>query len=151
MATTTRKTHVVLECADPKAVDARRAALEAAGFSVTVCPGPDASRRRMCPLRADEPCPWVDAADVVVHDLDLDIPEHRAVLRALRRTHPGTPIVLELPEQVATRHADVLRDCHVVYPFDMDRFVKAVAGAVQPSADDKRARQGPRRQPDPTP
>ncbi len=123
--------HVVIEGSNPATTDAQRSALEAAGFSVTVCPGPDAERRRTCALVIDEPCPWVDAADVVVHDLDPDKDAHRKVLRALRRTHPEMPIVVEVPERTATRHASLLDGCHVIYPFGMDRLVAAVAAAVE--------------------
>jgi hypothetical protein len=72
----------------------------------------------------------VDAADVVVHDLDLDKPEHRAVLRTLRRVHSDTPIVLELPRSTARDYATLVEGCHVIYPYDMERFVRAVADAV---------------------
>jgi DNA-binding NtrC family response regulator len=131
MADITCGARVVIESANRDAAIAQLAALEGAGYSVTHCGGPDAIRGRVCPLVTGEPCPWVDAADVVVHDLDLDRPEHREILRTLRRTHPDTPIVLELPEATARQHACLLASCRVIFPFDMDRFVQAVADAVQ--------------------
>ena len=121
---------VVIEGTDRAVVAAQHAALEAAGFSVSMCGGPDALPGRVCPLVGGTSCPMVDAADVVVHDLDLDRAEHRAVLRTLRRVHAATPIVLELPQSTARDHAALVEGCHVIYPFDMDRFVQAVVEAV---------------------
>ena len=74
---------------------------------------------RVCPLVDGVPSPWVDHADVVVHDLDLDQPQAREVLRTLGRTHPDIPVVLELPAATAHRHAALLDGCRVIYPFDM--------------------------------
>jgi DNA-binding NtrC family response regulator len=121
---------VVIESANRDAALALLAALDAAGFDVTVCGGPAALPGHVCPLVDGVPCPWVDHADVVVHDLDLDKAEHRAVLRTLRRTHPDIPVGLELPTATARQHAALLHGCRVIYPFDMDRLVQAVTDAA---------------------
>ena len=124
---------VVIEGTNRDAAAAQLAALEQAGFSVTTCGGPDALPGGVCPLVGGDPCPWVDAADVIVHDLSLDKPAYREILQELRRTHPDTPVVLEIPEATARHHASLLEGCHVVYPYDMDRFVQAVTDAFQGS------------------
>jgi hypothetical protein len=121
---------VVIEGTDQAVVAAQCAELEAAGLTVSICGGPDALPGRVCPLVGGKSCPMVDAADVVVHDLDLDKAEHRAVLRTLRRVHSDTPVVLELPQSTARDHAVLLDGCHVIYPYDMDRFVQAVVDAA---------------------
>lgn len=130
MKSVTSATRVLLEGKDPGRVAAQKAALEEAGFSVTVCGGPKWLPRNSCPLAMGERCPWVEATDVVVHDLDLDDLADRTVLRALRRRHPAIPVVLELPEETAREHASLLEGCRVIHPYDMDRLVGAVADAV---------------------
>lgn len=130
MSPTTDRASVVIESARRSTATAQLAALEGGGFSVTHCGGPPALPRTGCPLTAGQPCRMLDTADVVVHDLDLDDPDSRAVLRELHRTHPDVPVVLEIPKGTAREHAAVLAGCYVVFPFDMSRLVAAVADAV---------------------
>lgn len=133
MRSTMTDARVVVENRRRAAAVAQTAALEGAGFSVTHCGGPPTLPGGQCPLVADGWCPWIETADVVVHDLDLDTPEDRAVLRTLQDRRRDTPVVLELPAGTAREHASLLQGCHVVYPFDMDRLVDAVSAAL-PSA-----------------
>jgi DNA-binding NtrC family response regulator len=135
----TRTWRVVVENANRDRALAQTAALDRAGFSVTTCGGPDTLPGRVCPLTNGDSCPWIDVADVVVHDLDLDNPAHQEVLRALRRAYPHVPVVLELAEATAREHAALLAGCHVIYPFDMDRLVQAVIDAVTTAKDQSRA------------
>ena len=65
--------------------------LRAAGHHVATCSGPRAPVPRTCPLLADERCPLVDAADVVVNGL---LAEQYTVLVGQRRTAPDTPVLL---------------------------------------------------------
>lgn len=127
---TGRRWHVVIENPDDGAARAQMEALEAEGLSVRRCGGPDATGDLGCPVLREERCPLIEAADVVVHDLDLDDPEHRRVLTGLRVTHPEVPVVLEVPQSTARQHADVLQGVAVVYPYDMDRLVQAVIAAA---------------------
>jgi hypothetical protein len=128
--TASRQGRVVIENAERALGVAQMAALEGAGLSVTTCGGPDALPGGECPVVERGSCSWVDAADVVVHDLDPDDPKHREVLAALRRAYPDVPVVLELPEDTAREHAALLEGCHVIHPFGMEQFVQAVLDAL---------------------
>ncbi|HUV09546.1 MAG TPA: hypothetical protein VMX12_01115 [Acidimicrobiia bacterium] len=101
--------------------------LEAEGCEVAVCGGPDRLRRHRCPLVFDEDCALAAGADVIVHGLNPDRPEHAEVLRALRAKHPSTPLVVEVTNPTAARHAGLLADC-VVVPFPATRG--SLRGAV---------------------
>lgn len=137
--------HVVVENAGRSSAGAQIAALDRAGFTVVACGGPDALPGRVCPLVTAGRCPWIDAADVVLHDLDPDKPEHLTILQTLRRIHSEVPVVVEVPVQTARDHVEDLDGCHVVYPFDMDRLVGAVIDAAEESP--RRGRQQSTRPP----
>ncbi|MFO7591176.1 MAG: hypothetical protein R6X23_09805 [Acidimicrobiia bacterium] len=94
--------------------------LEDEGCEVAVCQGPDGLPRHRCPLVFDEDCALAAGADVIVHGLNPDRPEHAEVLRALRAKHPRTPVVVEAPKPSLERHAGLLADC-VVVPFPATR------------------------------
>lgn len=94
--------------------------LEGAGCEVAVCGGPDQLVDHQCPLVFDGACDLVAGADVVVHSLNLDRPEHAEVLRALRSKHPEVPLIVEVPGPSADRHAGLLDGC-VVVPFPATR------------------------------
>jgi hypothetical protein len=105
--------------------------LEEAGYEVAVCGGPDHLNRRACPLVFSESCDLVSGADLVVHSLNPDRPEHAEVLRALRAKHPETPVVVEVPGPTAARHEGLLDGCTVVpYPVTRESLIDAVAGAL---------------------
>jgi CheY-like chemotaxis protein len=129
-AVVARTWHVVIENADRASALAQTAALDRAGFSVVSCGGPDALPGGVCPVVDGDGCPWIEAADVVLYDLDLDVAKDHEVLQALRRAYPAVPVVLEVPEATACEHAALLEDCHVIYPFDMDHLVQAVTDAA---------------------
>jgi hypothetical protein len=58
--------------------------LRAAGIDVAVCAGPSARRASApCPELTGEGCPLVEGADLVVHLLDEDRPEHRHLAASL--------------------------------------------------------------------
>lgn len=77
-------------------VEGYEAALRAAGFEVGTCAGPSAAEP--CPLVAEQACPLVAGADVVVCGLDFSEPESRAVLGALRTHHGGAAVVVQVPD-----------------------------------------------------
>jgi hypothetical protein len=58
------------------------------GGAVLFCGGPASAHDGDCPLMADKGCAYVDAADVVVHHLDLNRAEPRRVGRAAPRATP---------------------------------------------------------------
>ena len=114
--------------------DARRAQqddLVAGGFDVTTCAGPGRlAGDPGCDLVTTGGCALVEAADVLLYDLDLDEPTDREVLRAVRRMRPELPVVVEVPGDTARRHRDVLEGCTVVMPYSPARVRQAVCSAV---------------------
>ncbi len=105
--------------------------LEAQGCEVAVCAGPEGIPRGRCPLVFEDDCALAAGADVIVHGLNPDYPEHAEVLRALRAKHPGTPIVVEVPTPSMARHAGLLADCVVVpFPASGDALLAAVDQAL---------------------
>jgi hypothetical protein len=63
---------------------------EQAGLDIAYCSGPGADLRA-CPLQRGEPCPLLSRADAVLHGLDPAL----GIATAIRRQHPGLPVVAE--------------------------------------------------------
>jgi hypothetical protein len=71
--------------------DFDRSFLESTGHRVVVCHGPD--HGTLCPILAGTGCQMVDEAHGIMFVLDLDRPQHRAILRRYREvTRPEVPI-----------------------------------------------------------
>lgn len=105
--------------------------LEDEGCEVLCCGGPDALHRHRCSLVFDEDCALAAGADVIVHGLNPDRPEHAEVLRALRARHPDTPLVVEVPAPTAARHPGLLDGCVVVpFPATRDSLREALGRAL---------------------
>jgi hypothetical protein len=87
--------------------------LERLGHPVRVCHGPD--HGVLCPLLAGEGCRDFEDAHGVIFELDLDRPQHRAILRRYREiARVDVPIrVVASPEQVE-RYAEELRGVEVL-------------------------------------
>jgi hypothetical protein len=109
-----------------------RSMLERLGHPVTVCSGPE--EHALCPLVGGHGCQQYEEAHGIVFALDLERPEHRAILRSYRDMGPAElPIrVVCTPEQVG-RFADVLRDVevwdHEPTVADLDGFAAEVEAA----------------------
>lgn len=73
--------------------------LERVGHPVTVCNGPDVGA--VCPLLGGEGCPKYEEAHGIVFELDLDRPQHRAIVERYRQQgRDDLPIrVVVRPEQ----------------------------------------------------
>ena len=68
-----------------------RSFLERLGHEVVMCHGPD--QGRLCPLLANTNCDLADRAHGIVFALDLDRPQHRAILQRYREVLlPDVPI-----------------------------------------------------------
>lgn len=87
--------------------------LEQLGHRVMVCSGP--GEGEICPILTGEGCELAENAAGVVFELDLDRPQHRAILtRYKQAVRPDAPIrVVVTPEQ-ADRHVDLLRGLSVM-------------------------------------
>ena len=87
--------------------DFDRSFLERVGHKVVVCHGPD--HATLCPLLAGTGCPDVDEAHGILFVLDLDRPQHRAILHRYREvTRPEVPIRAVVRPGQRERFASVL-------------------------------------------
>jgi hypothetical protein len=87
--------------------------LERLGHPVRVCHGPDGAA--LCPLLAGIGCTKFESAHGVIFELDLDRPQHRAILRRYRdMARPDVPIRAVVTPEQATRYADLLSDIEVI-------------------------------------
>jgi hypothetical protein len=85
--------------------------LQALGHPVLVCHGPEA---RSCPLLAGGPCDMVDRAHGVIFKLDLDRPQHRAILSRYQQIlADDIPLRVVVSEDRARTHADLLAGVQV--------------------------------------
>ena len=86
--------------------------LEKVGHPALVCHGPHEGA--LCPLLAGKGCTKFESAHGIVFELDLDRPQHRAIVARYRELgREGMPIrVVATPEQ-AGRYADVLAGVEV--------------------------------------
>jgi hypothetical protein len=109
-----------------------RSMLERLDHPVSVCNGPDVGG--LCPLLGGTGCEHFDDAHGIVFALDLERPQHRAIVRKYRDLgREDLPIrVVCTPEQ-AQRYADVLADVevwdHEPTVADLDGFAAEVEAA----------------------
>ena len=99
---------VLVECDDPTIQDGLERVLRETGYEVSLCAGPT-SRSSGCPLVVSGQCGLVEDAQVVVHALDHADSSNRAVLAALVRSAPDTPIVAEAGLVAEDKSGDVRR------------------------------------------
>lgn len=106
-----------------------RSFLERVGHPALVCHGPHEGT--LCPLLAGKGCADFDAAHGIVFELDLDRPQHRAIVKRYRELgREGLPIrVVATPEQ-AERYRDLLAGTevwtHQPTAADLDAFAAEV-------------------------
>jgi hypothetical protein len=88
-------------------IEVDRSFLERLGHPVTVCHGPP--HGHLCPILAGTGCPMAEEAHGVVFELDLDRPQHRAILRRYREVlAEDIPIRAVVEPGQETRYADTL-------------------------------------------
>jgi len=102
------------------------------GHTVKVCHGPD--HGVLCPLLAGRGCEDFENAHGVLFELDLDRPQHRAILRRYRDlARPEVPIRAIITTDQAMRYADQLRDIEVLTHdpsvADLDGFASEIEAA----------------------
>jgi hypothetical protein len=84
---------LLVESTEPGMAISNFDAFRCAGFEVSVCGGPTADAHE-CPVVRGEPCPLLSEADVVLFDLDSDLPWRSEVLAAMTASRPDLPIVV---------------------------------------------------------
>src|SRR6266508_6299434 len=86
--------------------------LERNGHPVLVCHGPEVNQ--VFPLLGGHGCPKFEAAHGIAFELDLDLPQHRAILDRYRAlTRPDLPIRAVVRPDQAERYRDLLTDIEV--------------------------------------
>ncbi len=112
---------------------AGRQFLEDLGHRVMVCNGPDPGT--LCPILSGEGCELAENAHGIVFELDLDRPQHRAILARYKDTLRGDiPVrVVVRPEQ-AVKYAALLSGGlralnHVPDASDLDGLAAEVEAA----------------------
>lgn len=120
---------VLVEAADWATRHHMARALEAAGHEVASCPGPSGADAR-CPLATGQGCAGAEGADVVVFALHPGDHRNRECLRAHRTKHPGTPVVIDVPEAAMRRNPGDYAGCLLVQePGSAESLVAAVERA----------------------
>jgi hypothetical protein len=115
--------------------DFDRSILEHLGHPVIECSGPDVEK--LCTLLGGQRCPKFDQARGIVFELDLDRPEHSAIVEryvALGRSDLPIRVVVR-PDQQA-RYASLLSKVqvwdHSPTGADLDGFAAEVEAADRP-------------------
>ena len=109
-----------------------REMLERFGHPVKVCHGPD--HATLCPLLSGKGCDDFAQAHGVIFELDLDRPQHRAIVRRYRElARTDVPIRVVASAEQAERYAEELRGIEVLtHPStvaDLDGFAAEVEAA----------------------
>lgn len=106
-----------------------RSFLERTGHDVVVCHGPD--HAAVCPLLAGAGCDKVDRAHGIVFALDLDEPQHRAILERYRAIiRPDVPVQAVVRPGQRAKYAGLLGTVavweHEPTVADLDGFAAGV-------------------------
>lgn len=106
--------------------------LERLGHRVMVCHGPETGH--LCPILSAEGCQLAEGAHGIVFELDLDRPQHRAILKRYKGSlRSDLPIrVIVRPDQI-TKYAELLTGLkvldHVPVAGDLDGLAAEVEAA----------------------
>lgn len=116
----------------PEGEELARGFLEGLGHPVVVCHGP--AKGTLCPMLATDECPKVDSAHGVIFALDLDRPQHRAILqRYLSVLREDIPVSVVTSQEQAERYRSQLAGVHVWTAApgvgDLDGFASEVEAA----------------------
>lgn len=96
---------VLIDCASDRSMQAKL--LERLGHHVEVCPGPP--HATLCPILKGQDCEKVTAASGVIFELDLDRPQHRAILAKYQQVlGEDIPIRVVVKPGQDSKYADLL-------------------------------------------
>lgn len=128
----TREGPILVDIADADDRPFEYAFLEKIGHPVLLCHGP--AEGALCPLLAGNGCEKFEAAHGVVFELDLDRPQHRAIVERYRReAGADLPIKVVVDPDQAERYRDLLADIEVwtrrPTAGDLDGFAAEVEAA----------------------
>lgn len=108
--------------------------LERLGHRVMVCNGPQPGT--LCPILSGNGCELAEGAKGVVFELDLDRPQHRAILERYKRSLlEDVPIRVVVPPDQAVEYADLLQGLrvwdHAPVAGDLDALAAEVEAATR--------------------
>jgi len=105
--------------------------LERNGHPVVACHGPGPAGT--CPLLGEEGCEMFGRAHGVVFQLDLDNPQHRAILERYRDLRPDLPIRVVARDDQVNRFGELLAGFEVLVhdptAADLDGFAAEIEAA----------------------
>ena len=98
---------ILIDISDGTAADVDRELLERLDHPVVVCHGPP--HASLCPILGKHGCPKVEGAHGIIFELDLDRPQHRAILKRYRElVAEDVPIAAVVRPGQDTRYAAAL-------------------------------------------
>lgn len=108
------------------------ATLERMGHPVMVCSGPEA--KKLCPILGGHGCEKFEQAHGIVFELDLDRPQHRAILKRYEElARPDLPIRVVVSPDQQERYAHLLESVqvwdHTPSVAELDGFAAQVEAA----------------------
>ena len=104
--------------------------LEQLGHRVMVCPGP--APGTLCPILTGDGCALADNAHGIVFELDLDQPQHRAILADYKQSlRSDVPIRVVVRPGQAQAYADLLRGLKVLTRVPVVGDLDALAAEVE--------------------
>lgn len=74
---------ILIDVSSGEPLDIDTEFLERLGHPVQVCHGPE--HKQLCPILSGTGCPVAEGAHGIIFELDLDRPQHRAILRKYRQ------------------------------------------------------------------
>ena len=105
----TEKSLILVDIPDGQSTDV--GFLEGLGHSVVICHGPEP--KTLCPILSGVGCPMVEEAHGVVFLLDLDRPQHRAILKQYKAVlREDVPIRVKVKPGQAEKYASLLGGIH---------------------------------------
>jgi hypothetical protein len=108
--------------------------LEQLGHRVMVCEGP--ARGATCPILTGEGCELAENADGIVFELDLDRPQHRAILANYKKNlRSDIPIKVVVRAEQIEANRELLRGLSVLTHPPVAGDLDALAAEVESSAE----------------
>ncbi|HVN49831.1 MAG TPA: hypothetical protein VMT43_00280 [Acidimicrobiales bacterium] len=130
----TEPTRVLLDVLPSTGGEFDESFLSRNGLAVTTCGGPEGSGT--CPLVAGHGCQRFEEANGIIFELDLDLPEHRAILQRYRElADEAMPIRVVVSPEQADRYRSELADVevwtHEPTVAELDGFAARVEAATR--------------------
>ena len=123
---------VLLDVSPGSGEEFEQSFLEKVGHPAMICHGPHEGE--LCPLLAGKGCAKFESAHGIVFELDLDVPQHRAILKRYEKLgSEDLPIRVVATAEQAERYRDALADVevwtHEPTAADLDGFAAEVEAA----------------------